>query len=218
MSPFFERPEDIQAMYNAIRCERPAERPSSSHRDVTPPTPPTPPTSSTEPPLNDISNDADYDLISNQKDLGEDYLVYIRNPLALRRRAIPMAEDFSEGRLETFVGSPQKEHAGTQNQYVSYQVTTKVGARTLPRSHTAQHEYLHTSYSPTFSPSRSPSSPSAAASQTSSSYGNSSAKNIRNAPSHPFPTSTRWNTYAETALVRTLHRGAHIHYIAFSSG
>jgi sorting nexin-4 len=37
-----------------------------------------------------------------------------------------MAADFSEGRLETFVGSPQKELAGTQNQYVSYQVTTKV--------------------------------------------------------------------------------------------
>jgi hypothetical protein len=37
-----------------------------------------------------------------------------------------MAEDFSEGRLETFVGSPQKELAGTQNAYVSYLVTTKV--------------------------------------------------------------------------------------------
>ena len=53
-----------------------------------------------------------------------------------------MAEDFSEGRygfrlpsstpntdktsLETLVGSPQKELAGTQNAYVSYLVTTKV--------------------------------------------------------------------------------------------
>lgn len=37
-----------------------------------------------------------------------------------------MAEDFSEGRLETSVGSPQKELAGTQNAYVSYLVTTKV--------------------------------------------------------------------------------------------
>ncbi|KAF1360410.1 Phox-like protein [Lizonia empirigonia] len=36
-----------------------------------------------------------------------------------------MAEDFSEGRLETSVGSPQKELAGTQNAYVSYLVTTK---------------------------------------------------------------------------------------------
>ena len=37
-----------------------------------------------------------------------------------------MAADFSEGRLETFVGSPQKELAGTQNAYFSYLVTTKV--------------------------------------------------------------------------------------------
>jgi hypothetical protein len=37
-----------------------------------------------------------------------------------------MAADFSEGRLETVVGSPQKELAGTQNAYVSYLVTTKV--------------------------------------------------------------------------------------------
>jgi sorting nexin-4 len=37
-----------------------------------------------------------------------------------------MAADFSEGRLETIVGSPQKELAGTQNAYVSYLVTTKV--------------------------------------------------------------------------------------------
>jgi hypothetical protein len=37
-----------------------------------------------------------------------------------------MAEDFSEGRLETLVGSPQKELAGTQNAFVSYLVTTKV--------------------------------------------------------------------------------------------
>ncbi|KAL6711801.1 intercellular trafficking and secretion [Coniothyrium glycines] len=36
-----------------------------------------------------------------------------------------MADDFSEGRLETLVNSPQKELSGTQNQYVSYLVTTK---------------------------------------------------------------------------------------------
>jgi hypothetical protein len=40
-----------------------------------------------------------------------------------------MAEDFSEGKLETLVDSPQKENAGTQTQYVSYQITTKVCIR-----------------------------------------------------------------------------------------
>lgn len=38
-----------------------------------------------------------------------------------------MADDFSEGRLETFVGTPQKELPGTKDAYVSYLVTTKVG-------------------------------------------------------------------------------------------
>jgi sorting nexin-4 len=38
-----------------------------------------------------------------------------------------MAADFSEGRLETFVGKPQKELPGTKDAYVSYLVTTKVG-------------------------------------------------------------------------------------------
>jgi sorting nexin-4 len=43
-----------------------------------------------------------------------------------------MAEDFSEGKLETIVDSPQKENAGTQTQYVSYQITTKVGIQLQP--------------------------------------------------------------------------------------
>ena len=38
-----------------------------------------------------------------------------------------MAEDFSEGRLETLVNQPQKELPGTKDAYVSYLVTTKVG-------------------------------------------------------------------------------------------
>lgn len=38
-----------------------------------------------------------------------------------------MADDFSEGRLETFVGKPQKELPGTKDAYVSYLISTEVG-------------------------------------------------------------------------------------------
>jgi hypothetical protein len=37
-----------------------------------------------------------------------------------------MAAEFTEGRLETHVGHPQKELPGTKDAYVSYEVTTKV--------------------------------------------------------------------------------------------
>ena len=57
-------------------------------------------------------------------DIAEDARTLRNTPSALDARA--MAEDFSEGRLETFVGGPQKELAGTQNAYVSYLVSTKV--------------------------------------------------------------------------------------------
>ncbi|KAF2850781.1 hypothetical protein T440DRAFT_85063 [Plenodomus tracheiphilus IPT5] len=71
----------------------------------------------------ELLEDPEYDQISDREELEEDHLYFIRDPTTVRRRA--MAADFSEGRLETFVGSPQKELSGTQNQYVSYQVTTK---------------------------------------------------------------------------------------------
>ncbi|KAF2831155.1 Phox-like protein [Ophiobolus disseminans] len=45
-----------------------------------------------------------------------------------------MADDFSEGKLETVVDSPQKELSGTQNQYVSYQVTTKSDFQSFQKS------------------------------------------------------------------------------------
>jgi hypothetical protein len=54
----------------------------------------------------------------------------IHTPSTLSPRAGPsqpdMAADFSEGRLETIVGTPQKELPGTKDAYVSYLVTTKV--------------------------------------------------------------------------------------------
>ncbi|KAF9736016.1 intercellular trafficking and secretion [Paraphaeosphaeria minitans] len=44
-----------------------------------------------------------------------------------------MAADFSEGRLETFVDTPQKELPGTKDAYVSYLVTTKSDFQSFQR-------------------------------------------------------------------------------------
>jgi hypothetical protein len=68
--------------------------------------------------------DADSEDSDDWDHLAEYSCTVSASPPALDARA--MAEDFSEGRLETLVGSPQKELAGTQNAYVSYLVTTKV--------------------------------------------------------------------------------------------
>lgn len=80
----------------------------------------------------DILDEPEYDRLSDLEELLECCLTHLRHPAAPRRRA--MTTDFSEGRLETFVGSPQKELPGTQNQYVSYLVTTKVGSLAHSRS------------------------------------------------------------------------------------
>ena len=178
--------------------------------------PPTPRlTASPQHPFDDINDDSDFDQLSDLCELEESRLLLIHHPGAARRRA--MAADFSEGRLETFVGNPLKELAGTQNQYVSYQVITKVGS---PRSNFACCRTALT-YNPacslTSNRSKSPNSPSAAASPTSSSSGNSSRKSIRNAPSHRYPTSTRWSMYVGTASARTSLRDERTPCIVFSS-
>lgn len=105
-----------------------AQSSSRSEADVTCPNPASTPSSTPtrhEHPLEDILDEPEYDRISDKDDVKEAEACFRRDPLAIRRRA--MATDFSEGRLETFVDSPLKELSGTQNQYVSYQVTTKVG-------------------------------------------------------------------------------------------
>jgi sorting nexin-4 len=126
-------------MYERIRYRRapmegdnPGRANPSSPTDVTPPSSPsTTSTHSTSDDLQDESLDeplndsAEYDQISDREELEEDRLKFIRDPKTIRRLA--MAADFSEGRLETSVGHPQKENAGTPTQYVSYQITTKVG-------------------------------------------------------------------------------------------
>lgn len=217
--PSFDNPwrsvENHKAM-NQTRNAPPAlarsSSTSSSEADVSGPAPASTPQSSPAPaaPLEDILDDPEFDQISDHEHILEDYAVWRRDPAAVRRRA--MAEDFREGHLETFVDSPQKELAGTQNQYVSYQVTTKVGARLqLHCKDEAMREGALThSSSPTFNPSRSPTSPSAVASQTLSSSTNSSQENTHNVLCRRCPTSTRWNTYAAIGLVLTSCNGVHI--------
>jgi sorting nexin-4 len=103
-------------------AERPSTSESSSTADVTQALSPasTPPSPASNNPRDvchcnhpDNSDDSD-----DWKDLGESNTCVSPNI---------MAADFSEGRLETIVGTPQKELPGTKDAYVSYQVTTKVG-------------------------------------------------------------------------------------------
>jgi hypothetical protein len=224
--------DDFHAMYEQIRCRAPPmegnDDPSqgegangSGWTDVTPPSSPlTTSTRSTfdglqDEPLDEPLDISEYDQISDREKLEEDRLISIRDPKTIRRLA--MAADFSEGRLETVVGSPQKENAGTPTQYVSYQITTKVGICLAPALYRWPLITIST-HSPTSSPSRKITSPSAAASQTLYSYGNNSRESIRNAPSRRCPTSTRWSMCVETASALTSPRGGHTRCIASSSG
>jgi hypothetical protein len=112
-------------LYDSAALWRPASTaPASSDPDVTAATQPDP--SSTQEPANFeiIWADSASEHSDDWSDVGQDAHTIQDTPPTLNARA--MAEDFSEGRLETFVGSPQKELAGTQNAYVSYLVTTKV--------------------------------------------------------------------------------------------
>jgi hypothetical protein len=117
--------DDFSAMYEQIRV--PPARKLAPSGDVTSSfqasPPPSPATSELQ--YEDILDDPEYDQIVDREDVIQDEACWRRDPTAVRKRA--MAEDFSEGKLETVVDNPQKENAGTQTQYVSYQVTTKVG-------------------------------------------------------------------------------------------
>jgi hypothetical protein len=128
-----------------------------------------------------------------------------------RRRSRPpqaaMAADFSEGRLETLVDTPQKELAGTKDAYVSYLVTTKVG---MPQqSFDKVDGQLIRHNSPTSNHFSAPSFPFAVASQTLYSCGRHCRRSIRNVPSHRCQTSTRWSTCGATALGPTSPSGEH---------
>lgn len=121
--------DNYGAMYEHIRVPPPRQglARTSSPSDVTSSTQASTPPEPTAPvlPLEDIFDDSDFDHISDRAEVIQGEACWRGDPLAIRRRA--MADDFSEGKLETVVDSPQKENAGTQTQYVSYQITTKVG-------------------------------------------------------------------------------------------
>jgi hypothetical protein len=115
--------DNFEAMYNQVR-HTPLVHTSSpsdvtSSQASTPDTPTTP-----ERDLDDILNDPAYYQVRDRVEAARRETDRRGEPATIRRRA--MAEDFSEGKLETIVDSPQKENAGTQTQYVSYQITTKV--------------------------------------------------------------------------------------------
>jgi sorting nexin-4 len=128
--------DDFNVMYEHIRYRAPMEgnddhANANGWSDVTPPSSPsTASTHSTfdglqDEPLDGSLHESDYDQISDREELEQDRLISIRDPTTIRRLA--MAADFSEGRLDTTVGSPQIENKGTPTQYVSYLITTKVG-------------------------------------------------------------------------------------------
>jgi sorting nexin-4 len=118
--------DNYNAMYDQIRvAPQNGLAQGSDSEDVTRSSAATSTAAREEPPLQVILDDPDYDQISDREVIIENEACWRGDPLAIRRRA--MAEDFSEGKLETLVDSPQKELAGTPNQYISYQVTTKVG-------------------------------------------------------------------------------------------
>lgn len=142
-------------------------RPSRSDSDVTPGLSPT-----ATPPDSPTASDDEYDILQSLRENSDfrDEGVIV-DSIHLPRGQ--MAADFSEGRLETIVGKPQKELAGTKDAYVSFLVTTKVGSFKQAQHSFIQSFDLLTLHSPTSNPSTVPNSPSAAALQTSSSYGNS---------------------------------------------
>lgn len=121
------------------RVKRPLWRPSGA--DVTqepglsapastpaPPRPPKNPHPKNPPPLRELDDDFDFFQdehfhdSSNSDDSDEPIIVAYPPELPDHT----MAADFSEGSLETVVGNPQKELPGTKDQYISYQITTKV--------------------------------------------------------------------------------------------
>src|SRR5690242_7961093 len=117
---YFAREERL---YESAQVWRPAARDGFSPAIQTSPglapasTPPTPGSIPNAANFEDIWADGVSEHSDDWSDIAHNLDENQKPPSALDARA--MAEDFSEGRLETFVGSPQKELAGTQNAYVS---------------------------------------------------------------------------------------------------
>lgn len=124
-----------ERLYESAQVWRPAARDGLSPAVQTSPglapasTPPTPSSILDAANFEDIWADGASEHSDDWSDIAHSLHDKQEAPAALDARA--MAEDFSEGRLETFVGNPQKELAGTQNAYVSYLVSTKVHSSLL---------------------------------------------------------------------------------------
>jgi len=117
-----------QAMYESIRVHvphQPSEHSSASSTSATPQSAPTLTALADSEPVN-APKELDFDLVDDLEDFQPEYrfIEFDSRAVLLPRN---MAADFSEGRLETFVGKPQKELPGTKDAYVSYLITTKVG-------------------------------------------------------------------------------------------
>jgi len=137
LSPY-QRPrsvDDFDKMYSQILVKRPSNSQSddaddADTSDVTPAhTPASTPTSTAIDRLH-TEPDSEYDALD---DLNEfKHLGPLLTFTPAHAPPLSMAADFSEGRLETIVGTPQKELPGTKDAYVSYLVTTKVGFLPFP--------------------------------------------------------------------------------------
>lgn len=137
-----------ERMYEAAQVWRPAARdwlspPQTSPGPAPASTPPTPSSTLDAANFEDIWADGAAEHTDDWLDIAHDPHVIQETSSILDARA--MAEDFSEGRLETFVGTPQKELAGTQNAYVSYLVSTKVhSSHALAVAASYEHGHAHT--------------------------------------------------------------------------
>lgn len=127
-----EELSEYESLAESITVRRPAAAVGPSYSSS--PAIQTSPAQAPTPPSPNLSLDpADLDTIwADSASEHSDDWERIADDVSTVQNSVPilcpraMAEDFSEGRLETLVSNPQKELAGTQNAYVSYLVSTKV--------------------------------------------------------------------------------------------
>lgn len=124
--------DGFQAMYESIRVDVPHQPVAASESSASTSAPPQLSPTSTSPASQQHAgtvigpDEHGFDTLDDLEAIQRERRFIDLDPRAvLLLRA--MAADFSEGRLETFVGKPQKELPGTKDAYVSYCVTTKVG-------------------------------------------------------------------------------------------
>lgn len=158
----------------------------------------------------DDGDDSDYDfsrvvspadpMDSDNENHGEDWQQAGENADARDLAGIGV-----HGRLDVSVGEPRKENEGTQNQYISYLVTTDVGVHCSPL-HAAP---TNNNSRPISNRSSPLTSPPAVASPILSSFTKLFAANTHNAQSRLYQTSTRWSMFEETGSDKTSPLSVH---------